>query len=142
MIGYIAPYTFTQLGTTGNTALSLFCTLSVHLCTRTNSPSSLVVSWQRIYQSHCHFKSHMKSSLHSLIPFLAFLLSHLPPPSPELEPVLFRLLFCTPCYSDSSTSVKVKVKVTLRLTVYHQSVYLGIKPLETHDQNSFFFTPN
>jgi hypothetical protein len=27
MIGFIAPYTFTQFGTTGNTALSLFCTL-------------------------------------------------------------------------------------------------------------------
>jgi hypothetical protein len=29
---------------------------------------------------------------------------------------------------------KVKVKVTLRLTVYRQSVRLGVKPLETHDQ--------
>jgi hypothetical protein len=30
-----------------------------------------------------------------------------------------------------------KVKVTLRLEVYLQSVCLGIKPLETHDQNCF-----
>jgi hypothetical protein len=37
--------------------------------------------------------------------------------------------------------VKVKVKVTLRLAVYRQSICLGVKPLETHDQN-FFFTPN
>jgi hypothetical protein len=34
----------------------------------------------------------------------------------------------------------VQVQVTLRLAVYRQSVCLGVKPLETHDQN--FFTPN
>jgi hypothetical protein len=33
--------------------------------------------------------------------------------------------------------VKVKAKVTLRLAVYCQSVRLGIKPLETHDQTFF-----
>jgi hypothetical protein len=33
--------------------------------------------------------------------------------------------------------LKVKVKVTLRLAVYRQSVCLGIKPLETHDQKFF-----
>jgi hypothetical protein len=32
--------------------------------------SPLVVSWQRIHKSHCNVKSHMKSSLHSLISFL------------------------------------------------------------------------
>jgi hypothetical protein len=30
---------------------------------------------------------------------------------------------------------KVKIRVTLRLAVYRPSVYLGVKPLETHDQN-------
>jgi hypothetical protein len=30
--------------------------------------------------------------------------------------------------------VKVKVKVTLRRAVYRQSVCLGVKPLDTHDQ--------
>jgi hypothetical protein len=35
MIGFIAPYTFTQFRTTGNTALLLFYTLSVHYCTHT-----------------------------------------------------------------------------------------------------------
>jgi hypothetical protein len=33
--------------------------------------------------------------------------------------------------------IRVKVKVTLRLAVYRQSVCLGVKPLETHNQ--FFF---
>jgi hypothetical protein len=37
------------------------------------------------------------------------------------------------------SKVKVKVRVTLRLAVYRQSVCLGVKPLETHDQN--FFPP-
>jgi hypothetical protein len=41
-----------------------------------------------LQQSHRHFKSHMKSSLHRIIPFLPFLLSHLRLPSPELDPFL------------------------------------------------------
>jgi hypothetical protein len=43
----------------------------------------------------------MKSSLRRLIPFWLFLLIHLALPSPELDPLLFRLLFCTPCFSAS-----------------------------------------
>jgi hypothetical protein len=34
----------------------------------------------------------------------------------------------------------VRVRVTLRLTVYRQSIRLGDKPLETHDQNFYFPT--
>jgi hypothetical protein len=34
--------------------------------------------------------------------------------------------------------LKVKVKVTLRLAVYRQSFRFGAKPLEDHDQGSFF----
>jgi hypothetical protein len=41
-----------------------------------------------LLQSHCHFKSHMNSSLHSLIQFLSFLLNHLRLPSPKLNPIL------------------------------------------------------
>jgi hypothetical protein len=33
--------------------------------------------------------------------------------------------------------VKVRIRVTLRLAIYHQSVHLGAKPIETHDQ--YFF---
>jgi hypothetical protein len=40
-------------------------------------------------------------------------------------------------HAGSLTSVKVKVKVTLRLTVYRQSVRLGVKPLETHEEIFF-----
>jgi hypothetical protein len=35
--------------------------------------------------------------------------------------------------------VRVRVRVTLRLAVYRQAVRLGVKPLQTHDQRSFFF---
>jgi hypothetical protein len=38
-------------------------------------------------QSNCNFKSHVKSSSHSLILFLPFLLNHLRLPSPELDSV-------------------------------------------------------
>jgi hypothetical protein len=34
--------------------------------------------------------------------------------------------------------VILTVRVTLRLAVYRQSVHLGVKPLETHDQRFFF----
>jgi hypothetical protein len=37
----------------------------------------------------------------------------------------------------STDWIKVKVKVSLRLAVYRQSVRLGVKPLETHDQRFF-----
>jgi hypothetical protein len=52
----------------------------------------------------------------------------------------FTALSCTALVPTrfSTASVKVKVKLTLRLAVYHQSVRLGVKPLETHEQNFFF----
>jgi hypothetical protein len=87
MIGFIAPYIFTHLGITGNTALSLFYTLSGSPLHTHRVLSSLAVSWQRVYQSltvsrslatclsqsHCNFKSHMESSFHALITFLPLL---------------------------------------------------------------------
>jgi hypothetical protein len=35
---------------------------------------------------------------------------------------------------------QLRVRITLWLAVYHQSVRLGVKPLETHDQHFFFFS--
>jgi hypothetical protein len=45
----------------------------------------------------------------------------------------------TKCFSETSvefqrTLYKVRIRVTSRHTIYHQSVLLGDKPLETHDQ--------
>jgi hypothetical protein len=37
--------------------------------------------------------------------------------------------------------ILIRVRVTLRLAVYRQSVRLGDKPLETHNQNFFFTSP-
>jgi hypothetical protein len=47
----------------------------------------------------------------------------------------FQLTSCHPFSNINS----VKIKVTLRLAVYRQSVRLGVKPLETHDQTFLFF---
>jgi hypothetical protein len=39
--------------------------------------------------------------------------------------------------NSTHLNVRVRVRVTLRLAVYSQSVRLGVKPLETHDQSFF-----
>jgi hypothetical protein len=64
-------------------------------------------------------------------------------------PVVRRTLFCRRCRVNQGglsliqvkVKVKVKVKVTLLLRVYRQSVHLGVKPLETHDQSFFQLNP-
>jgi hypothetical protein len=43
-------------------------------------------------------------------------------------------------FSSPPTTRKVKVKVTVRLAVYRQSICLGVKPLETHDQNTICYS--
>jgi hypothetical protein len=103
------------------TALSLNYTLySSPLHTHYCSQSSLVVSWQRIYNSLTVTAAHIKSSWHSVIPFVPFLLNHLRLPSPELGPVLLaasdpryvasrRTQRITPLLNNSSVVVRVFV---------------------------------
>jgi hypothetical protein len=88
MIGFIAPYTFTQFGSTGNTALSLstnFQFTAAHALGFSVFTSRILAT--DLSQSHCNFKSQMKSSLQRLILCLPFLLNHLGLPSPELDPI-------------------------------------------------------
>jgi hypothetical protein len=71
MIRFICTL-FTQLGTTGNTALSLHPhTLQftvIHALGFSMFTSRILATELEV--SHCHSKSHMKSSFHSPIPFL------------------------------------------------------------------------
>jgi hypothetical protein len=76
-----------------------------------------------IPQPHCHFKSHMKSSCHSLIPFLPFLLNHLRLPSPELGPIL-----------DNSNSNKSKSHCDWRSVSQSVSKSWCRAPSGAHDQ--------
>jgi hypothetical protein len=71
MIGFIGTLYTQYSELQAIPVLSLFCTLSSSpLHSHKDSQSSPVIFWQRISrQSHCHFRRHVKSSFHSLIPF-------------------------------------------------------------------------
>jgi hypothetical protein len=118
MIGFIAPYTFTQLGTTGNfSATAIFTHFTVHHCTRTR------VSLQ---QSHYLFKSHMKSSLPCLIPFFALIL-WLPIPKAWLHSI--PLLPCS--YPDRLASRNSTWLAYCSLLLNH---FFWLCPFITHQQ--------
>jgi hypothetical protein len=60
MIGFIAPITFTQFGTTGNYSAITYPTyFPVHCRTCTRILSSLIVFWQRIYHTLTVTSNHM-----------------------------------------------------------------------------------
>jgi hypothetical protein len=122
------PYTFTQFETTGNTALSLFYTLS----------SSHALGFSAYTSRTLATDLSVSLSLRLTHEVILAQSNHLRLPSQELEPVLFRLLFCTPYNCHSASTLLPRVRVTLRLAVYRQSVRLDVKQLETHDQRLFF----
>jgi hypothetical protein len=97
VIGFIAPYKFTQFGTTGSyRAIAILHTLQ---STIPHAIGSLIFASRilatDLSQSHCNFKSHVTSSCHSLIPFLSFL---------QLPILKTRLLQSTLIYSFYSVS--------------------------------------
>jgi hypothetical protein len=96
----LASYTFTQFWTTGNTALPLFYILqfTVTYALGFSVVTSRILAMD-LSQSHRNFNLHIKSSWYSLIPFLPFLQL----PFRRNHPIHFRLMFCTPRYSVSTT---------------------------------------
>jgi hypothetical protein len=119
MTGFVAPYTFTQFGTTEKySAIAILHTFQftvAHALGFSVFTSRILVT--DVSQSHCHFNSYMKSSWHSLIPFWPFLFNRLGLPSPELDPILFRLLFRTPFYSAFTLLLSCR---TLLITTLHR----------------------
>jgi hypothetical protein len=116
----LTSYSCIQLRTTGNTALSLFYTLySSPLHTHYDSVFTSRIQATDLSQSHCHFKSLVKSSYHSLVPSfplfcscqfrrldsIRFLCSQAYVPAdwrPETRLFNPRLLFCTRSASSVS----------------------------------------
>jgi hypothetical protein len=101
LIGFIAPYTITQIRTSNYSAIAILRTFQftvAHALGFSAFTSHILAT--DLSQSHCNFKSRVKTSCHSLIPVLPFL--QLPFPKTRLDS---RLLFYTPCYSASTPTV-------------------------------------
>jgi hypothetical protein len=131
----------TPLWTTGiHRATVNFLTLYfivTHTHTHQGSQSSLVVSWQRIYNSLTVTAAQMKSSLHRLIPFLPLFCNR---QFRRLDSIHFicsqtHILAGWRLRTQYKVKVKAKAKATLRLTV-SQSVSKSWyrAPSGAHDQ--------
>jgi hypothetical protein len=111
MIGFIDTF-YTQLGTTGN--YSSIADLHTLQFTVTHALGFSVFTSRilatDLSQYHYRFKSHMKSSFHSLIPSLLCLLNHLGLSSPELDPVLDNNSFKRACSSLYNHSERIMQK--------------------------------
>jgi hypothetical protein len=75
-------------------------------------------------QSHTATSNHTWSFLGSLISFLPFLLNRLRLPSSEVDPILFRLLFCTPTTASFGTRLPYTTATTLNGPHGKQSLYI------------------
>jgi hypothetical protein len=114
MIGFITPYTFKEIGTTGKCiAIVSLHTLqfTVPYALRFSAFTGHILA-KDLSQFHCNFNSHKKSSWHSLIPFLPFL--QLPIPNIWLSSS--QLLFYTPCYFAYTS---LRSRQTLLITTLH-----------------------
>jgi hypothetical protein len=143
MIGFISPSTFTQFGTTGSYSAVAFLhtfEFTVAHALGFSVVTSLILATY-LSQPHCNFKSHLKSSYRSLIPFLPFLLSDLRLPSAEFDQVPFRLLFYTillrtpfnshsMLYSRSVRSYNSSARTPRKTcaTCYQECVFIGSSP--------------
>jgi hypothetical protein len=72
MMGFIAPYIFTARDYRQYSTIAILHTFqfSITHALGFSAFSSRILATD-LSQSHCHFKSHMKSSFHSLIPFFS-----------------------------------------------------------------------
>jgi hypothetical protein len=118
----LTPYTFTTRDYSQYRAIADLHTLQVtvtHALGFSVFTSRIVAT--DLQQSHCNFKSHIKSYLHSLINFWPFLLNHLRLPSPELDPIIDSNSLkrpSLPLYNPSARTTQKTTYLLLRRLVY------------------------
>jgi hypothetical protein len=126
-------YTRTPLGTTSHCSATAKSTAA---STKSSPPRSVFNS--------IFLVTNVKRGDSSAPPLWSFLSGEYPATKLSIfDSTIAPYLLSLPCraqlhFQPSTIWIKVKIKVTLRLAVYRQSVYLGVKLLETHDQKFYF----